>query len=247
MNILIVDDEPLARERLKQLVTELNPDYELYEASNGLDALTIITNQSIDIILLDIRMPRMDGMELASHILKMDQQPAIVFCTAFQDHAVKAFEANAVDYLLKPIRKERLQIALDKASLLTTVKLNMVTQTDSSITARSHLSTLVNGNLELIPIDKIYYFKAEQKYVPAAWPVGQAILDDSLVSLEQEFAEYFIRIHRNTLVAKHNISGLIKNEENQLCIKLSSMDELLLVSRRHLSSVKTVVQELTHR
>ena len=247
MKILIVDDEPLARERLKQLVAEINPGYKLFDASNGLESLDVITNETIDIILLDIRMPLMDGIELARHILKLDQQPAIVFCTAYQDHAIKAFDANAVDYLLKPIRKERLETALERASLVSKVKLNHIAQTENTNLTRSHLSTLVNGNLELIPIDNIYFFRAEQKYVTAAWPEGQAILDDSLVSLEQEFSDQFIRIHRNALVAKNYISGLIKNDDNQLCIKLESIDELLLVSRRHLSSIRSLVNQLTKR
>lgn len=240
MKILIVDDEALARERLHDLVIELYPDVITVEATNGVDALEKITEHSPEIILLDIRMPGMDGLEVANHLLQLETQPAIIFTTAYQDHAISAFDANAVDYLLKPIRKERLKTAIERAAVVSQPKLSSLNETDSITSSRTHLSALVQGNIQLIPIENIYYLKAEQKYVTAAWPGGEILLDESLVSLETEFKNYFIRVHRNALVAINHISGLSKNNEGQPCIELSDMPIELAVSRRHLSDVKKV-------
>ncbi len=242
MKILIVDDEALARERLHDLVIELYPDAITIEAANGLEALDKITEHSPEIILLDIRMPGMDGLEVANHLLHLETPPAIVFTTAYQDHALSAFDANAVDYLIKPIRKERLNTAIERATVVSQSKLTSLNDTEEIITTRSHLSAMVQGNIRLISIDSIYYLKADQKYVTAAWPGGEILLDESLVSLETEFAEYFIRIHRNALVSINYIQGLSKNDEGQQVITLSDMPIELAVSRRHLSDVKKALK-----
>jgi len=242
MKILIVDDEALARERLHDLVNELYPAAITIEAANGMEALDKITEHSPEIILLDIRMPGMDGLELANHLLHLEMPPAIVFTTAYQDHALNAFDANAVDYLLKPIRKERLNTAIERATVVSQSKLATLNETEGITSKRSHLSALVQGNIQLISIDSIYYLKAEQKYVTAAWPGGEILLDESLVSLEAEFIDYFIRIHRNALVAINHIRGLSKNDEGQHVIKLSDMPIELVVSRRHLSDVKKALK-----
>lgn len=247
MHILIVDDEPLARERMQQLVAELQPSATLHAAADGVEALQQIGKFGPDIVLLDIRMPRMDGLEVARHVLKLDNQPAIVFTTAYQDHALSAFDANAVDYLLKPIRKERLQIALERARVLQRTRLNKLTETISENSKRTHVSAIVNGVLELIPVERIYYLKADQKYVTAAWPGGEILLDEPLVNLEDEFPDAFVRIHRNALVARKRIQGLGKNEDNQHYIKLQEMKEELQISRRHLASVREIVNRLGNR
>lgn len=247
MQILIVDDEPLARERLLQLVSELQPDADLSEANDGVEALQQVSEQQPDIVLLDIRMPRMDGLELAGHLVKLEQPPAIVFTTAYQDHAISAFDANAVDYLLKPIRKERLQLALERATVMQRSRLEAVSEAVEQETGRTHVSALVNGVLELIPIERIYFLKAEQKYVTAAWPGGEILLDESLVNLEQEFPDVFIRIHRNALVARQHITGLGKNAEGHSFVRIEAMPDELLVSRRHLPAIKSLVRELTNR
>jgi two-component system, LytTR family, response regulator AlgR len=242
MKILIVDDEALARERLHDLVIELYPDAITIEATNGMEALEKITEHSPEIILLDIRMPGMDGLELANHLLHLETPPAIVFTTAYQDHALSAFDANAVDYLLKPIRKERLNTAIERATIVSQSKLLSLNEVEGVTATRLHLSALVQGNIRLISIDSIYYLKAEQKYVTAAWPGGEILLDESLVSLEAEFIDYFIRIHRNALVAINHIHGLYKNNEGQQIIKLSDIPIELVVSRRHLSDVKKALK-----
>ena len=247
MKILIVDDESLARERLRDLVTELYPDAAISEASNGLEALDKIPIQSPEIILLDIRMPEMDGLELARHVLLLEKPPAIVFTTAYQDHAISAFDANAVDYLLKPIRKERLKLALERAAIIGRTRLEAITQSNDIASKRTHISALVNGNIQLISVENIYYLKAEQKYVTAAWPGGEILLDESLVTLESEFTDNFIRIHRNALVAKNHIKGLSKTTDGKTIIKLADMPIELIVSRRHLATVKSILNRLTHR
>lgn len=243
MKILIVDDESLARERLLALVLELYPEATIFEAQNGIEALDKIPECLPEIILLDIRMPGMDGLELANHLLHLDQPPAIVFTTAYQDHAISAFDANAVDYLLKPIRKDRLKIAIERASILNRSKLAAISEVDNSASGRKHLSAMIQGNLQLISIENIYYLKAEQKYVTVAWPGGEILIDEPLVSLETEFSDYFIRIHRNTLVAKNYINSLCKTAENQHVIKLLEMPVELAVSRRHLPEVRAIIKQ----
>jgi two-component system, LytTR family, response regulator AlgR len=238
MKILIVDDEALARDRLHDLVIELFPDTITVEASNGMEALDKINQHSPEIVLLDIRMPGMDGLEVANHLLRLENSPAVVFTTAYQDHAIKAFDANAIDYLLKPIRKERLKIAIDRAKIVNQSTLSMLSDEKDVSSTRTHLSALIQGNIQLIAIENIYYLKAEQKYVTAAWPGGELLLDESLVSLENEFPEHFIRIHRNALVAMNHIDSLQKKSDGQQVIKLSDMPIELAVSRRHLQDVK---------
>ena len=244
MKILIVDDEMLARERLVSLLSELNTDFSISEAENGVAALKLINEESPELILLDIRMPVMDGLEVAHHVAGLEAPPAIVFTTAYQDYALDAFDAHAVDYLMKPIRKERLQQAIDRARALSKNNINELRDNHDSNNSRSHLSTTIHGNLQIIPIEKIYYLKADQKYVTAAWSEGELLLDDSLKSLEQEFSSQFIRIHRNTLVALEHILGLEKDEEDNPVIRLQGIETRLPVSRRHASHIRKVLKHL---
>ena len=243
MKILIVDDEALARERLHVLVTELYPDIITIDAINGFDALDKISEHSPEIVLLDVRMPGMDGLELANHLLHLESPPAIVFTTAYQDHTLSAFDANAVDYLLKPIRKERLKIAIERAAVVSQSKLALLSHDGGAPSARTHLSAIVHGNIQLIAIENIYFLKAEQKYVTAAWPEGELLIDEPLVSLEAEFSDHFIRIHRNTLVAIKYIEELRRTNEGQNAIKLVNIPTELSISRRHFSAVKKIVKQ----
>jgi len=243
MKILIVDDEALARERLHDLVIELYPEAITVEAINGIDALDKITTHLPEIILLDIRMPGMDGLELANHLLHLNSPPAIVFTTAYQDHALSAFDANAVDYLLKPIRKERLKVAIERATVVSQSKLTSLKNKQDKSSSRSHLSAMVQGSIRLIAVENIYYLKADQKYVTAAWPGGEILIDEPLVTLETEFPEHFIRIHRNALVAIDHIEGLRKTADGQHVIKLSDIPVELTVSRRHYAEVKKIIKQ----
>jgi two-component system response regulator AlgR len=236
MKVLLVDDEPLARERLRQLMGGL-PGYEICgEAANGLDAIQRVDADHPDIVLLDIRMPGMDGMEAAFHMSSMDNSPAIVFTTAYGEHALEAFEAQAVDYLLKPVEPERLAQALEKASRLTQAQEDgLKEQTDSQ---RSHICARVRGNLKLIPIDDILYFQADQKYVNVRYVDGEVLIEDSLKSLEDEFGERFMRIHRNALVAIDRVAGMEKTTDGGHELTIRDSDAVLEVSRRHVAEVR---------
>jgi two-component system response regulator AlgR len=237
MRILIADDEALARSRLRELVTEIGGYTIVGEVVNGKEALLIGTELCADIILMDIRMPGMDGLEAALHFCTVQNPPAVIFTTAYGDHALAAFEAHAVDYLLKPIRKERLQSALGRAKQLTQKQLSVLNTGDGA-RVRSHISALAHGNIKLVPVAEIIYFKADQKYIVARFPTGQVLIEDSLTALEEEFGTRFIRIHRNALVAYAHITGLEKTAEGDLMIKLRGMDEKLEISRRHASTVR---------
>ncbi len=170
MKILIVEDEKLARERLKDLILEYDQSHCILEADNGLSAIQIVENEQPDVLLLDIRMPIMDGLETAYHLSTIDCPPSVIFTTAYQDHAIDAFEANAVDYLLKPIRRERLQQALSRAQFINQARLTELRDDVIKSKSRSHLSVINQGKIELIPVTEIRYLKAEQKYVTIGWP-----------------------------------------------------------------------------
>lgn len=241
MKILIVDDEQLARERLVDLIEEIDPAHTLKQASNGKEAIEAQVEFQPDLLLLDIRMPVMDGLETARHLCKLEQPPVIVFTTAYCDHALEAFDADAIDYLLKPIKRERLQLALEKALALQqgrTIQPGMKMESST----RTHLSAKTALGLKIIPVHEIHYFKAEQKYVCGVYAGGELILDDTLKSLEGEFAEHFVRIHRNTLVAKAEIQALERGAEGNAMIKLKNREDVLAVSRRHLSQVKQLLK-----
>lgn len=244
MKILVVDDEPLARERLINMIGELPYSASIAEAEHGIAALDKIEKESPDIIMLDIRMPLMDGLEVAYHLTKFDTPPAIIFTTAYQDHALKAFDMHAIDYLLKPIRKERLQQALERAQILSQSKLDRLIENNKSGRLRSHLSANIHGNIQLVPVKEIYYLKADQKYVIAAWSGGELLLDEPLKSLETEFGDMFIRIHRNALVALKFIEALEKDRNNNTYIRIQGITQPLLVSRRHISNVRKIIKKM---
>ncbi len=245
MKILIVDDEQLARERLHDLLQDAPRDIELRQAENGLACLDIAIHEQIDIILLDIRMPGMDGLETASHLARLEPPPAIIFTTAYQDRAIDAFNANAVDYLLKPIRSERLLESLQRASFINRARLAEVnTGIDGDITARSYLSANNQGNIELVPVAEIRYLKADHKYVTVGWPGHETLIDDPLKSLESEFNNQFLRVHRNALVALAHIDTLEKDSEGKVRVKLRGVEEKIDISRRHLHEVKQAIKNL---
>ena len=244
LKILIVDDEPLARNRLISLIGELPIEHRLVEAEHGLAALEKISRETPDIVLLDIRMPVMDGLEVAHHLAGMEHPPAVIFTTAYQDHALEAFDTHAVDYLLKPIRKERLQQALERARILQKARVAELRRFDQPLQPRTHLSATTHGKLKLVPIKDIRYLKAEQKYVIAGWPGGELLLDESLVELEKEFQQRFIRIHRNALIAMEYVATLIKDQDGELIVTLRDVKITLQVSRRNAAQVKKALKKL---
>lgn len=235
MKIIIVDDEPLARSRLLAMVTELDAGEVVGEADNGADALRLMEQVAPDIVLLDIRMPGMDGIEVARHLAATMRPPAVIFTTAYDSHALAAIESNAVDYLLKPIRKPRLQAALERATTLTRaqlVGLEAVVQEGESGRSRTHISATLHGNLQLLPLGEIRFFRAEHKYVTARHPDGQLIIEDTLSGLEDEFEDRFVRVHRNALVAKAHVRGIERDPQGHQFVRLDGIDELVEVSRR---------------
>jgi two-component system response regulator AlgR len=237
MKCLVVDDESLARQRLTRLLEGMGEWTVCGEAANGEQALQQVQQLRPDLVLMDIRMPGMDGIEAARHIVQLENPPALVFATAYGDHALEAFETQAVDYLLKPIHPQRLQQALDKAMRLSSVQLEKL-QKSQADSRRMHLCARKRGNLELIPIDEVIYLQADNKYVTVCSATQQILIEESLKSLEQEFSSYFIRIHRNALVAVAAIRGLEKSVEGHCCVLLEGVDERLEVSRRLLPEVR---------
>lgn len=237
MNVLIVDDEQLARQRLRKLLSGATSYQIVGEAQTGEDALRKTQTSNPDVVLMDIRMPGMDGIEAASYINRMDKPPAIIFTTAYSEHALKAFETHAIDYLLKPIKQSRLEAALDAAKRINKAQLSKLRE-DETDGAREKICVKSRGSLELIPVSDIIYFKADQKYVTLRTAEQEYLIEESLKTLEQEFDFQFIRIHRNALVANKMLHGLTKNHDGHACITFDDIDDLLEISRRHLPLIR---------
>ena len=242
MKVLLVDDESLARDRLRRLL-EAEPVYEVVgEAPNGIEAVRLASEMQPDLVLLDIRMPGMDGLETARHFTALETPPAVIFCTAYEEHAIQAFDLQAVGYLLKPVRRENLLSALNKTSRLNRAQLAALNENEA--TQRSHISTRTHRGLELIPIDAVRYFQADQKYVTVRHVEGEVIVDETLRELEAEFEGKFLRVHRNALVAKKYIQGLVKDDSGGMRIRMTDVEETLDISRRHLPSIRKVIKAL---
>lgn len=242
MKILIVDDEKPARDRLHQLVDDLEVHEVVGEAANGEQAIKLATSLNPDVVLLDIRMPGVDGIETAHHLNAMTTPPAVVFTTAYDEYAIDAFDARAIGYVLKPVRRERLERALDHAARLTGQILSELTAEPNIQSRRQHVCARVKDELRLIPIDNISYFSADQKYVCVHHGDGTDLIDDSLKALEDEFAENFVRIHRGALVAVDKIDRLEKSPDGKSRVILREMaddeDDDLTISRRHLANAR---------
>ncbi|GAB2668408.1 LytR/AlgR family response regulator transcription factor [Arenimonas aestuarii] len=243
MKLLIVDDEPLARERLKALVGEVGGHVIAGEAENGRDAVEQAEALGVDIVLLDISMPVMDGLEAAQHLAGLRPAPAVVFCTAYDQHALAAFEAAAVDYLVKPVRRERLAEALERARRQRSAQ-QLPGLGGGQPRQRSHLSARLRGSLRLIPVDEIRYLQAEEKYVVVHHARGEDLIEESLKSLENEFGERFIRIHRNCLVAADEFAELRRGTDGQVRAMLRNDDAALEVSRRCLPTLRERLKHL---
>jgi two-component system response regulator AlgR len=233
MNILIVDDELPARERLSRMLAVIPGCILVGEAANGAEAIAKAETLKPDLVLMDIRMPGMDGIEAARHLSTFKEPPAVIFTTAFAEHAFEAFETHAVAYLLKPIRQQKLEQAVAQASALNRAQIAAL-----GGGGRTHLCARVRGNLKLIPIEEILYFRADQKYVTVRHMNGEVLIEEALKSLENEFAAKFLRVHRNALVAKEYIQGLEKRSDGSLEIVLKGSSEHLEVSRRHSPDVR---------
>lgn len=252
LRILIVDDEAPARARLRDLLADLSGDIPtriVGEAVDGLDALERLESVVTDVALVDIRMPRLDGIELARHLARLSAPPAVIFVTAFDQYAVKAFELSAVDYLLKPVRAARLAEALTKAARAPSsmAALRQVTE-EIAPGGRRQLRCSERGKVLLVPVSEVIYFKAELKYVTARTPEREYLLEESLLQLETEFSERFLRIHRNCLVARAAVAGFEReyddpagDGEGHWVLILRGIDERLPVSRRQWPQVKALL------
>ena len=233
LNILIADDEAPARNRMRDLLTDIENVALVAEAKNGKEAIDLALQTKPDLMLLDIRMPLMDGIEAAQHAQKLEPKPHIIFTTAFDAYAIKAFDLNAIDYLLKPIRLERLQAAIDKAQAL---KPKQIAALKPLQKVRSHLSIHERGRVLLVPIETIIYLRAELKYITVRTAEREYLLEESLTNLEAEFTERFIRLHRNCLVAPLFITGYEKrkneDDEQQWVAILKGIPETIAISRR---------------
>lgn len=249
MKVLIADDEPLARERLARLVSALPGHTVLPEmAATGQEALELVEKLHPDIVLLDIRMPGMDGLQAAARLCEMSDAPAVIFCTAHGEYALEAFDVSAVGYLLKPVRSEDLASALGKAQKLNRVQLASLGKAgiaSKTQQARSHISARTRKGVELVPIEDVLYFIADHKYVTLRHTGGELLLDEPLKALEDEFGDHFVRIHRNALVARDRIGRLQRTSMGHFHLYLKGLaDEALTVSRRHVPGLRRLMEEL---
>ena len=242
MRVVIADDEPLARERLRSLLA-VHPDIAVVaEAGDGRGALQACAEHEPDLVLLDIAMPGIDGLETARHLSAFDPQPAVVFCTAYDAHALSAFEAAAVDYLVKPVRPERLATALERVRTFAAGRERSLAQGAGK--RRTHLCARLRGNLRLIPIDDVRYLQAEEKYVVVHHARGEDLIEESLKSLEDEFADRFVRIHRNCLVARQELVELRRGTDGHVMAMLRSGGTPLEVSRRCVPQLRQTLRHL---
>lgn len=241
--ILIVDDEAPARARLRRIVEELEGCEVVGEAGNGREALRHSESMQPDVLLLDIRMPDMDGIETARHLSRLEAPPAVIFTTAYDSYAIDAFDAEAVGYLLKPVRRERLVRALRQAARLGRTQLTALARSGPQPAARGSICVRKASGLQLIAIDEISYFEADQKYVTVHHRGGQDLLDEPLKDLASEFDDRFIRIHRSILVAAAHLDRLERNESGHYEVWLKNVDRALPVSRRHVTDVKLALRK----
>jgi two-component system response regulator AlgR len=241
MRVLVVDDEPPARVRLRGLLSDISGIELAGEAASGLAALELASADRPDVVLLDVRMPGMDGLEVARHLSRLPSPPAVIFTTAYETHALSAFEVHAVDYLLKPVRRERLAEALARARQMTRTRAEGLPAQIG--TARTHVSATQQGRLRIVPIAEVRYFLADQKYVTAGFPGGEILLEDSLRQLEVELSDGFLRVHRNALVALAHVEALARGEDGLYRVHLRGVPTHLAVSRRLLAGVRQRLRE----
>jgi two-component system response regulator AlgR len=253
IRVLLVDDEPLARQRLARLLTEHENYHIVAEAGNGQAALDWLRQHNADLVLLDIQMPGLTGLEVAEQLMarlpSTGPRPAIIFCTAYDEYALNAFKVEAVDYLLKPIRKEDLNIALQKAQRWIEQQPDAVIADEGRSSIRTHISARTHQGLQLISLADIYSFQADQKYITVKYcsekgRISEVLIDEPLKALEEEFELYFVRIHRNALIAKDKIDRLETVDSSVHLLYLKGLGEGMSVSRRHLPRVRKLMRGL---
>jgi two-component system, LytTR family, response regulator AlgR len=246
LRIILADDELNARRRLFDLLDELEdgfPHKVVAECDNGL-AVLAAAEHGADVVLMDINMPDMDGLEAARHLLKMENAPRVIFVTAYDQHALAAFEVQAIDYLLKPVRRDRLLAALERAKPISAVQLEALPRG-----ARRYFSVSERGRLVLVPIDDVIFLRAEQKYITIVTEKKEHLIEDSLVRIEEEFAGRFLRIHRNCLVTSDLIETFERDDdddgESQWIVTLRGRADRLPVSRRQHAEVRRLAKRIS--
>ena len=245
MDILICDDEPLAVERLSRLVSQLG-HHVVATAQHGRQALELVQMYEPDVVLLDIQMPEMDGLSCAQQLSQLNPMPAVIFCTAYDEHALQAIQSQAQGYLLKPIAKAELQHVLDNVTKLNQAQMSIIEKKEvmEEKNQRQQIAAKTYRGLELIPIENIYYFLADQKYVTVRHKHGSVLIDETLKDLEIEFSSKFIRIHRNALISLDYLDGLELIAAGQYQVRCRELEEKLAVSRRHLPLLRERMQKL---
>lgn len=246
MKILITDDEPLARDRVRHLLNRIDGFQPMeQDAGNGLEAIELSRRFQPDIVLMDIRMPVMGGLEAANHLAAMENPPAVIFCTAYDAHAIEAFQVQAAGYLLKPMKLEDLHKSLNQVGKINRAQMSRLRDSLPELDGgRSHISAKTLKGIELVPLEDVYYFMADSKYVTVYHKHGEILIDDTLKELEAEFGKRFVRIHRNALVRKDRIERMLRDESGHYSIQLTDVEKPLSVSRRHVPGMKKVMQSM---
>lgn len=259
LRLLIVDDEAPARARLKDLLADISaelPNIVVGEAADGVEALEFLAHATdstipgtapVDVLLVDIRMPRLDGIGLVQHLAGRKASPAVIFTTAYDQYAVRAFDLNAIDYLLKPVRAPRLLAALSKLRQQPRALPDAAALRSLAPQGRAHLHSIERGRILLVPLADILFLRAELKYVTAQTRARQFLIEESLTHLEEEFGERFIRLHRNCLAARSAILGVERESaadgETRWTVLLRDVAEKLPVSRRQWPLIKALLKE----
>lgn len=244
MDVIVVDDEPLARDRLARMVGKMEDCEVVAQAENVEQALAAVAEFDPDVVLLDVRMPEEDGISAAKKITTMEDPPAVIFCTAYDEYALDAFSTDAVGYLLKPVKQEDLEAALLRAQKLNKMQLAALAERKAPENQRKHISAKTRRGVELIPLDNVRFFIADHKYVTVYHTEGETLIDDTLKELETEFSNLFVRIHRNALVAIRAIEGMERNPQGQYRVRLKNIEEKPIVSRRHVSRLRELLTSM---
>lgn len=234
LNLLIVDDEPLARTRLRELLAGIDDVQVIADVGDGQAAIEHCRQQAVDVVLLDIRMPGIDGLQTAQHLARLPRPPVVVFLTAYDDRALDAFDSGAVDYLLKPVRGERLRQALERARRIVAAS----PMPDDVEPLRRQFRVRRAGSVRLVPVDDVLCLRAEDKYVCLVTADGEHLIEESLTAIEREFGERFLRIHRNCLVAAEHIRALERAADGSDRLRMDGLADTLEVSRRNLPVVR---------
>lgn len=245
MRIVVCDDESLARERLVRIVQALGHKV-VAQAATGAEAIIAVKEQQPDVVLLDIHMPEMDGVSCAQALNKLEYPPAVIFVTAYDHYAIAAFKSNAIGYLLKPANKDEVLEALSHAKNLNAAQLNEIgkLKNPTARCIREHIAARTHRGVELIKLQDIYYFIADQKYVKVRHKKGMVLIDNTLKELELEFGEYLFRIHRNAIVNLRFLDYLAAIDSGQYQVHFKDIEENLAVSRRHLPTLREKIQNM---